>query len=440
MDLKELKNMENNVKRILIITYDFYPDNSPNTYRWFNILKLWEKDKIEIFVVTAQKENFLPYEELGLIKIFRVGENFLDKLKKNINRSKTSQSNISNKNVIYSNEKLSLLKKIYNLTWKKIYFPDFAFLWEKPAHKKAEELILNYNIHNVITISWPFTDHLVGNRLKKKHNINWIADTIDPFYLSKAVNNYFFYKRFNKNLESRVLNKADKITVLTPKLKSAYLKLYPHLNNKIEVNHNVFVPVKYKNNFDFPKDNSIFLLTFVGTLAKKTREPHQLLKFFTYLVENNKDSKIIYQLHFYGNHNQFTKDFNNLEHLMNKNIFLHGFIDRDKVTDVINKSNIVVNIGNNNKYQEPSKVLEYVYLQKPILNICSIKDDTAEELLKFYPHVFNLKYDIENNLNLLSDFQRFCNENKIIEIDYTNYIENYLIDKVEKRYFNLLKF
>lgn len=426
-------------RKILIVTHDFFPDNSPNTYRWFNVLKSWKKYNLEIFVVSALKNNLPKYEEVEGIKIYRVGESLLEKLKNKIAAKKnvSKGTNVTTNTKINADE-IGVVKKIYNLTWKNIYFPDFAFLWKRPAIKKAEELIIEHKIHNVVTVSWPFTDHLVGNSLKKKFDINWIADTIDPFYLSDAVNNRSLYKKRSKTLESKVLSTADSISVLTPKLKKAYANLYPHLKNKISVNHNIFVPnpIDYKKQI---KPNSvIFKLTFVGTLSKKTREPHLLLKFFTYLLDNNKRD-IKYELHFYGNYHQFTDDFLKFGNLLNKNIFLHEFIDRNKVVEVIQESNIVVNIGNNNSYQEPSKVLEYVYMQKPILNVCSIKDDTAKELLNFYPHVFNIEIDKKYDENLLQEFETFCKNSEVIDANYEKYIKNYFLDAVEEEYFKLLK-
>lgn len=430
--------MKESQNKIILISYDFFPDNSPNTYRWFNVLKSWEKHNLEIFVVTALKGNLLPYEEVDGIKIYRVSNSILDNLKKNVTPTKSNASS----QVVVSSEsahEVSLIKKIYNLTWKKLYFPDFAFMWQKPAFKMAEELIKKRNIYNVITVSWPFSDHVVGSKLKKKFNINWIADTIDPFYLSDAVNNTFLYKNRSKKLESKTLATADSISVLTPKLKQVYSELYPHLKNKISVNHNIFVPNSIYVDKKVKLHSEVFKLTFVGTLSKKTREPHLLLKFFTYLLDHNK-SNIRYELHFYGNYYQFTEDFLKFDKLLNKNIFLHEFIDRNKVVEVIQDSDIVVNIGNNNSYQEPSKVLEYVYMQKPILNICSIKEDTTKELLQFYPHKFNVESDQMYNDELLEKFHTFIKENKIINEDYEKNIQNYFLDAIEKKYFKLLKF
>ena len=57
------------------------------------------------------------------------------------------------------------------------------------------------------------------------------------------------------------------------------------------------------------------------------------------------------------------------------------------MNNVIKEADVLINIGNNNKYQEPSKLIEYMYSGKKILNICSIEEDTSAELLKIYPVV-----------------------------------------------------
>ncbi len=422
--------------KVLIISYDFFPDNSPNTYRWLNILKEWRKEEIDIFVVSSKKRILKNYDEIDGIKIYRTGDSLLDNIK-NILFKLSHDIDFSKSTKTQNFSSNGFLRFLYNQTWKKFYFPDFAFLWQSSAYRKAKELIERENISNIITVSWPFSAHVVGYRLKLLFNINWIADTIDPFYLSDAVNNNFFYRKVNKKLESKVLTKSDFITLLTSKMKNAYVSLYPQLENKIIINHNIYVPIQPQFIHVFNKNTSIVKLVFVGTLTKITREPFLLLKFFNYLVTNTVCENS-YELHIYGTYHEFTNDFLKQDGLLRTKVFLHDFIDRVEVTKVIAESDIVVNIGNNNKYQEPSKVLEYVYMQKPILNICSIKDDTTKELLKFYPHTFNVDFDQIYNAKLINDFHEFYKKNAYININYTKYLKKYSLDEVQMKYLKLL--
>lgn len=429
--------MKENKNRVLVISHDFYPDNSPNTYRWFNVLRSWTDKNLEIYVVTSHQKNLLRYEEIDGMKIYRVGNRAMDILKERL-LSKQVISQEQNKINVHSLKKVSLIKKIYNSTWKKIFFPDFAFLWQSPAFTISKKLIREKDIYNVITVSWPFSAHVVGYRLKNKLNINWIADTIDPFFLSAAVNNQFLFKSLNFCYEKKILFKADSLTLLTEKLKDKYSEIFPLIANKITVNHNVFVPYVYDiDTLKSSLDINVTILVFVGTLSPVTRTPKNILILFKNLLMFNPSL----QLHFYGNLEQCDEDFKEYNDLLNRNLFLHGFTPRVEIVSIIQKASAVINIGNLNQYQEPSKLVEFIYLKKKILNICSISDDTSAEMLKSYPLHVNVKIsDFYNEKKHKEVFDFLANDSTFVSDDLTNSIlGKYMLTSVEKKYFELLK-
>jgi glycosyltransferase involved in cell wall biosynthesis len=374
--------------KVLLISFDFFPDNSPNTYRWFNITKEWEKKGVEIFVISARKAvpGFPKFEKYNQIKVYRTGGSLLDILKEKFSSSITNST--SDDLVVSNKSKNNFVKIIHDLTWKKIYFPDFAVLWQKPAFRVANELIKKENINNLITVSWPISGHAIGAKLAKNHKINWIADTIDPFFLSNAVNNVFLYKKLNYKYESKILKDVNAVSVLTDKLKTEYLRLFPYLKDKLVVIPNVFVPYALPEK-KVLSDNKAFKLVFVGSLSPITRSPENLLRLFNEIVKSGKVSKDI-ELHFYGHLQSCNTIFDQYKHLLNRNLFLHSFQPREKIVAILVEADVVVNIGNNNRFQEPSKLIEYIYLGKRILNICSIQEDTAKEMLEGYISHLNI--------------------------------------------------
>lgn len=424
--------------KILVISYDFFPDNSPNTYRWLNVLKKWNERGVEIHVLSFHKTNFTGYEEFEGIKIYRTGESLFEKFKNkifNLSEKENLIPDIQNQKIV----KERFVRKIYNLTWKKLYFPDFAFLWQSSAFNKACEIIQKENITDLITISWPFSDHVVGLKLKKKFvNINWIADTIDPFYLSKAVNNNSLYNSLNYKYEKKVLSSADVVTVLTDKLKDKYSELYPFIKDKIVVNHNIFVPYDIIQTAD-TVDNGKTKLVFVGTLTPITRSPLNLLQLFDNLF-NHKNNILDLELHFYGDHKQCAHIFKKYNYLLEQSVFLHGLVPREQIASILDSATILVNIGNNNEFQEPSKILEYIYLGKPILNVCSIIDDSSLEILSAYDLNYNVFVNDINDVERINDIFKFIRRKNILENENSIKIfQKYLLPEVEKRYFELLK-
>jgi len=420
--------------RVLLITYDFYPDTSPNTYRWKNVLEDWAKKGVEVFVVAAQKDNLPKFEKINGINVYRTGMSWLEKVKVKLLKKITS-NDINTHNLKMDVSKQSAIRKFYDVTWKKLYFPDFAFLWRYPSQKLAEKIIQDKNINNLITVSWPFTDHVVGYKLKKKYKINWIADTIDPFYLSKAVNNGFLYGKKNYSYEYKILKQANFITLLTEKLKRKYIELYPELADKLYVNHNLFVP-ENKNSTQYEISADICKLVFVGTLSRITRPPEFLLKLFVQLIKRNTSNKL--ELHLYGYNDDCKSIFLEYSEYLNSFIFIHGEIPREKVKKIFLEANVLINIGNSNPYQEPSKIIEYMFMLKPILNVCTISDDSSAHALKEYPLKFDV-YPNDFNDQVADAILDFLTTNDVAdELLVKKLTSKYMLSEVQNCYFKLL--
>ncbi len=416
-------------KKLLVITYDFFPDNTPNTYRWFNILKIWQQRGVDIHVVSAQKNNLPRYEIKDEIKIYRTDEFIIGKFKYKLKERSNNKQN-------QTQSQVRIVKFLYNLFLTKFYWPDFAFLWYFPTKKLAIELIEKNQINNIVTVSWPFTTHLIGHAIKKyNNNINWLAETIDPFSFIDGINNKLLYNNLNNYYERKIYLKADSITVLTENIKEKYLELYPNIKNKIFVVGNLYIPserITVKN----PISNTIKIV-YVGALMDKVRSPENLLYIFSALTERLSELKL--ELHFYGDINDTTKYFDSYNALLDQSIFLHGRIEREEVPAVIYNADILVNIGNNNIYQEPSKVIEYIYSGKKILNICTLKNDTSLNILKTYPLHFNI--DITNfDINQIAEkFLLFLrNPYEINPNETEKLIFKYNINNIEETYNKLI--
>lgn len=125
-----------------------------------------------------------------------------------------------------------------------------------------------------------------------------------------------------------------------------------------------------------------------------------------------------------------------------KKIFVKGFMPRETIPNILSEADVLINVGNNNEYQEPSKILEYVYLKKPILNICTIKNDTAKEMLETYPMFFNVEEDEVTCKIRLGEFRTFLlsgTRSILSNDDVQMRLKKYLISEVEQKYFKLLK-
>ena len=115
-----LKDSKYKNLKLLIISYDYFPEETPNSYRWGNIAKYWSKNGIEVFVLSAVKNQYKEYQIIDGVKVFRSKEVFIDKLKYKFNNKinlghskKVSSISLKFKKII---------RKIYDLTWSKSPF------------------------------------------------------------------------------------------------------------------------------------------------------------------------------------------------------------------------------------------------------------------------------------------------------------------------------
>lgn len=427
--------------KILIIAYDFYPENKPNAYRWFNVAKKWQKEGAEVFVITANKNQFLSFEEVEGLNIYRSTEYFVGNIKYKYRANGKVDSGISKQNTPSGFKMLlkKTAKKIYEFTWSKFYWPDYSFLWYFSSVPLASKIIEEHKVDKLVTVSWTFTAHLIGNKLKKKYpSLFWLADTIDIFSFNGKINNLFLYKKLNRYIEKKVFLNADYNTVLTEKIKQQYIELFPEACHKIAVNHNVYMT----NSFDYEKESKpsskIIKLLFLGTLTEEARSPKRMLSVFDKLIKKYPEYNFIFD--FYGEFTDTITSFNEYPELLNKSIFLHGFITRDEVNLAIKNTDVLLNVGNKSEYQEPSKLIEYMYSGKKILNFCSIETDTSLELVEKYPLKFNVLSNDKCDMNLLINIFKFLNSSETIDKESLKIIlKDYLLDEVADRYMNIIK-
>ncbi len=296
-----------------------------------------------------------------------------------------------------------LIAKVYTAVWKNLFFPDDACVWYFPAKRKLRQLLQEQSFDVVITVSLPFTGHLLGLNAfcDSKQNDRtpfWIADIGDPFaFQARSPNNVFLYKRKNQGLERQVLTFADAVVVTS----EATLRKYQEQFGASAVSKMKIIPPLFHPPTNRPFANtpaskqsasSPIKIGYFGAFYAPTRAPDAFLQLLAQTFEVRPDLKNRLEIHFYGE--IFPEFYAQLQQA--PNLYLHGLVSRVEAYAAMQEMDVLLHIGNSTDFQLPSKAVDYLSTGKPILHLSYVESDPFVAFLEASGpmpsgHFFNLK-------------------------------------------------
>jgi len=113
---------------------------------------------------------------------------------------------------------------------KLLQFPGPDSGWYRPALRAAERLIREESPVAIFSSGPPAVSHRIACRLKREHNLLWIADFRDPWATCPYENDDPGWWRWvNRYLESKCVRAADLVICNTEGIRQNFLKSYPDL-------------------------------------------------------------------------------------------------------------------------------------------------------------------------------------------------------------------
>jgi glycosyltransferase involved in cell wall biosynthesis len=439
--------------KVALINHHYAPElfsQRPNAWRWAAIAEHWAERGHHVDVVCASKPGLLHYNVINGVRVHRVGgkaTEFKETLSsgqaiKSVSRGSKGFAAGSRSLAKMARSSLPLLGWVHQRTWKKVYWPDHACLWYFGAVRKARQLLAEGGYDGLISVSQPFTAHLVGYGVKKRYpEVPWVVDFGDPFSFTEDTphNNFKLYRGLNHRVESGIFDAADVINLTIPGAAEKYAEVFPRHAAKMRVTPFPLPSVESEGTEQpmFPDDGKMRLV-FTGNLYKSIRNPRFLLRLFAALLRTRLADRL--ELHFFGNLRDCEEYFEPYEKLLGKKIFIHGLVPRNRALQAIREADAVVNISNATPYQLPTKVLEYVSAGKPVLNLASIANDSSVRFFGSYPGALNLMVGAEPTTEQRDEVVRFLEEPPFAmdPSGFRGWFAPYLIDSVAAAYENAL--
>ncbi len=385
------------MKSLLIINYAFPPNEGVGGRRWAKFSKYLAKQKVNIVVINAKKQN-----------------NKISNWNSDVKNINVTSLKTSFPNILQITPKTIFQKIIYRLAvlYCKIkvkgnYF-DYSSFWKKNLLKTTEELILKNNIKNVIVSCAPFKMAFFVIQLKKKFpNTQFIVDFRDPWVNNKTsyglYNMHYSRIEHEKLMEKHVVLNYDKIFVVAKEMASYFYETYK-LSDKIKVISNGFDKNDYSNlnNTEITINDKIEII-FAGTFYGKAK---YILNNLVNVLKNNNELSLKISFNFYGD---MPNDCLELIKFIPNCCKYHGVIALENTFDKITKHNFAaLFLTDDLTYSISTKFFEYLMLKKPIL-VFSKPGNTANfivnENLGFAISVDNMENDLVHFIKNAKQFK-----------------------------------
>ena len=364
------------MKKVLVITYYWPPAGGPGVQRWLKFVKYFPENGIQPYVYIPENPHY-PIVDTSFTSEIPKGATIIKRpikepyaLAKLFSRKNTQKMSSG----IIAPENPSVLSKLMLFVRGNLFIPDARVGWVKPSVSYLSKYLVEHNIDTVVTSGPPHSLHLIGMQLQEKVGVKWVADFRDPWTtihyhtslrLTKAS------EKKHKELERKVLNTADQITVTSPTTKKEFEAI---TSQPIEVITNGFEEQAYK---EVALDTS-FSIAHIGSLLTE-RNPAVLWEVLQELKEENSAFANDLAIIFAGVASDAVFASLNTSGLQDQ-LDIKGYLSHEEALQLQRSSQVLLLLEMDKPETKaiiPGKLFEYLQARRPILAIGPDGSDIA---------------------------------------------------------------
>ncbi len=349
-------------RKILIVTNAFYPDISPRSFRATELAIELVRQGHSVKVLTHPRKGCEEFcKRYGIIF-------------KDLGHITWPDPIVKGSGLVRLF--LRLVKRFSILLFE---YPHIQII---PLLKKGLKGESGYDALISVAVPYPIHWGVAAVRTKKNSLAKvWIADCGDP-YMGQE-NDTFKPPFYFGWLEKKFCRKADFITVPTEASIKGY---YKEFHSKIRVIPQGFNFESIKK-YDGPLNTDKIIFGYGGMFIPGRRDPSEFLTFL-----NSLDDSFHFEFHIYtitpGLVTPFIAE-------SKGRIQLKPIVERNELLYEMSKMNFVVNFENVGSKQTPSKLIDFVIIEKPILSI-KYGDLKTNVILEFLNKNFTNAFRVEN--------------------------------------------
>lgn len=357
--------------RIVVFTCNYPPRMNPRAFRVEKFVKLISHE-YEILVVTSKIMGSIEKE----LNVIRCGFT--------LNLDSTLRNSI---------KKYKFIRFLHKAFW-----PDDQFLFQF-------YFLINYLFRIrkrddlIITVSHPFSSHMIGWFLKKVCRHKWIADIGDIYFGNQH------HSKLSKWYERTILNSVDHIVVNAESVRNHFLKLYslkPEIITVIQNGIHIDVSKIRKTKSDTIR------LSYIGNTYEGIREAIPELEALLRLTILDTSHKYLIQL--------FGKQYFKVIEWCEKNpglICISYCKNEEDLIEAYSKTDLLINFANKNNPGLPSKLEEYIASGLPVINFYYTEHDPSRLFLNSNT---SLAYSCNLNAPDLQALKEFIEFNRNVSL------------------------
>ena len=367
------------MKRALIITYYWPPAGGPGVQRWLKFVTYLKYFGVEP-IVYVPKDPHYPLVDEDLLEDV---PNNITVLKQPIKEPYRFAKFFSKKKTeamssgILPKKKQSIVERLLLYIRGNFFIPDARIGWVKPSVSFLKDYLNNEAVDVVITTGPPHSLHLIGLQLKQQLGIKWLADFRDPWttiHYHKSLQLTGASERKHKELEKKVLNTADRITVTSPRTKEEFEQI---TKSPISVITNGYEEVAIG---EVALDTS-FSIAHIGSLLSE-RNPKILWEVLAELASESSDFSQDLEIVLVGAVSESILDTIS-DYGLQSNWKVVGYVSHAEALQFQHRSQLLLLIEMDRPETRaiiPGKLFEYMAAKRPIIAIGPAESD-VEQLL-----------------------------------------------------------
>jgi glycosyltransferase involved in cell wall biosynthesis len=370
-------------KRVLIITYYWPPSGGSGVQRWLKFAKYLPEAGWEPVIFTPENPDFDLQDETLLKEIspdlevirFPIWEPYQL-------FAKVKKQGKSHPGRILEQPKKGFLEKIAIWLRANLLVPDPRVFWVKPSVHFLSQLLKEGQFQAIITTGPPHSLHLIGQQLKQKHGVPWLADFRDPWSQWEFLDTLPmlpFIRRRHEVLEQQVLQLADVVVTISPTFQRDLEKLS---GRKIDLITNGYDPADIPQDFT-PRLKAANRLHLVYTgIIDAIRNPLPLMQALKAEFETAGEEV---SWTFVGKVSEQVQQQVQADPWLQSHIHFSGYVPHHEVFDFYSKADALVLIltdTKNAKGNIPGKLFEYLATGLRVLALGDPRGDSSEILTK----------------------------------------------------------